>query len=173
MNRVSRIFKMTILAGVIIFSGNANGQSLLVDGFAVMGLDGEFRIAEVNEAADVNLSTDHRWFFKAEKDFTDNIGTLKAGTEIEVLPGSSVERMTEEIEEKGRGYFRLWGSMTKFAGRNYLFIKYFLPIELTDKPTKVQGDDKVEGQVKKAERYFEPFKKNLTEPEEQQPKKIF
>jgi hypothetical protein len=27
--------------------------------------------------------------------------------------------------------------------------------------------------VKKAERYFEPFEKNLTEPKEQQPKKIF
>ncbi len=35
-----------------------------------------------------------------------------------------------------------------------------------------QCNNKVEGHVEKAERYFEPFEKNLTEPKEQQPKKI-
>jgi len=135
-----------ILAGFLIaaVAGAAAVDGLkrapVPDGFGLMGVDG--KLASEN-------GTD-RWFFKFDDDVSNWLGQINAGTRLEVLPSAALEKMIANLQQypdvsavrskspeataeptvqtsNGASY-RLWGKVTKYEQKNYIFADYFLPI---------------------------------------------
>jgi hypothetical protein len=104
----------------------------LRDGFGLTGVDGELSNSE------------GKWFFKFDSDISDDIGRISAGEIIELLPSTALEKITADAEKKrGEAYYRLWGNVTKYRGKNFIFPIYFLPVSGTREPNKPGEKPKV------------------------------
>jgi len=102
-------------------------KGLLRDGFGLAGVDGELVRQDSNTAPEL-------WFFRFATDVNDGRGRVAAGTSLELLPSSTLEKMIAETENRlGKG-FKLDGRVTKYRGRNFIFPIYFLPLSKTSKP---------------------------------------
>lgn len=101
-------------------------QILLRDGFSPAGIDGKLSIDDVNEA-DPKLSSD-RWFFELDSDLSDGRGLVKAGTRLELLPSSLLERMIADTNNRAGSSYRLKGRVTRYRDKNFIFPTYFLPL---------------------------------------------
>lgn len=126
-----------------VFGAETAGNSLLRDGFGLVSVDGKLTRNDSNEAADI-------WFFEFGSDVNDGIGRVSAGTSLELLPSSTLEKMITETEKHLGKNYKLWGRVTKYKGRNFIFPIYFLSLTKTSKaglPTlqKAQEEPK-EGQ---------------------------
>ena len=129
-------------------------KTLLRDGFVLTGVDGKLTSTDGNDIwfQDSNEGC-HRWFFEFDSDIR---AVVKAGTSLELLPSAALEKMTADMEKRsavspvrskspkttavpsvqtsnGVSY-RLWGRVTKYKGRNFIFPIYFLPLSETRKP---------------------------------------
>ena len=125
------------------FGAGTARKSLLRDGFVLAGVDGKLTFQDTNEGS-------QRWLFEFYSDVSDDIGIIKAGVSLEILPSTTLEKMTDDMEKRsdassvrsksaivtaetpvqtsnGSSY-RLWGIVTKCNGRNFIFPDYFLPI---------------------------------------------
>lgn len=129
-------------------------QIPLRDGSALMGIDGRLVIRDSNENS--RESSFDRWSFEFDSDVSDGRGLIKAGASLEILPSSILERMiadankdsnTSPVRSKtsetttippkqisnGASY-RLWGKVTQYRGKNFIFPNYFLPLADTKEP---------------------------------------
>jgi len=114
-----------ILAGLLIAAaaglapaGETKRPTPIPDGFSLMGVDG--KLAGEKE-------TD-KWFFEFETNVSNQLGRISAGTRLEVLPSSSLEKMIANLQQHPDVSYRLWGRVTRYGRRNYIFVDYFLPI---------------------------------------------
>ncbi|NIV69360.1 MAG: hypothetical protein GWN41_04375 [Phycisphaerae bacterium] len=105
---------------------------LLRDGSVLTGADGRLVTGDSNEAK--RSPTPERWFFEFESDFTVGKSSLKAGTRLELLPSSILERMIADANSGSDKSYRLGGSITQYRGKNFIFPTYFLPLAKTKKP---------------------------------------
>ena len=167
MNSLGMILILGLLA-----SGGAAGPAvekaperpLLRDGFILRDVAG----ALIRQAAEPTDSNDV-WLFELNSDVNDSGpgrpaapstgagqapsgSVLKAGTRLQLLPSSALERMVADIPKisnlkseitdspplAGPAYL-LNGRVTKYKGRNFIFPEYFLPLQ-PEKP-KVQISD--------------------------------
>jgi len=135
------------------------------DGFGLMGVDG--KLTGENE-------TD-RWFFKFDDDVSNRLGQINAGTRLEVLPSAALEKMIANLQQypdvspvrskspeataeptvqtsNGASY-RLWGKVTKYRQKNYIFADYFLPISEVSrqKPATTQESQQESATADKSE----------------------
>jgi hypothetical protein len=110
-----------------VASASAARQTPVQDGFGLAGVDGEL------------TSTDGKWFFEFDSDMSDDTGRIRAGSIIELLPSTSLEKMTAKAQKRSDTSYRLWGSVTKYKNRNFIFPIYFLPISSIDDQTKPEG----------------------------------
>jgi hypothetical protein len=104
---------------------------LLRDGFVMNGVDGNLVGPDSNDV----------WFFELASDVNDYRTTVKAGTKLELLPSSALERMTADRKTRTTAAYRLWNSrVTKYKGRNYIFPNFFLPVsKMKKQPQKQDG----------------------------------
>jgi len=114
---------LAVLALAFVLSVSAFGRQkpryALRDGLALSGLNGKLTRPKSNDI----------WFYELYEDLSDDRGKIKAGTSVEVLPSSALEKVTAAIEHKQPPHqYRLWGRLTRFRGKNYIFAIYFLPI---------------------------------------------
>jgi hypothetical protein len=117
----------TILAVLLIAAaaGTAAAEgSLAPDGFALMGVDGKLAGQK---------GTD-KWFFEFDADVSNRLGRINAGTKLEVLPSAALEKMLANLQQHPDVGYRLWGKVTKYGQKNYIFADYFLPISEVKKP---------------------------------------
>lgn len=99
--------------------------SLLRDGFVMNGVDGNLVGPDSNDV----------WFLELTSDVNDYRTVVKAGTKLELLPSSALERMSADRKTRTTSAYRLWnGRVTKYKGRNYIFPNFFLPISKAKKP---------------------------------------
>lgn len=113
------IFILAFLSCVA--SARAARQTPLRDGFGLAGVDGKL------------TSADDKWFFEFDSDVSDDTGRIRAGSIIELLPSTVLEKMTAEAQKRSNGAsYRLWGNVTKYKGSNFIFPIYFLPISSID-----------------------------------------
>jgi hypothetical protein len=63
------------------------------------------------------------WFFTAEVNITDGRGTIKAGETTELLPSSTLERMTSLVVDDEAIHVKLWAKVTRYCNRNVLIDK--------------------------------------------------
>jgi hypothetical protein len=101
-------------------------QILLRDGSVLMGVDGRLVTHDSNEAK--RNSASQRWFFEFESDFSVGKCLVKAGTRLEILPSSVLERMIADANKAPDASYRLGGSLTQYRGKNFIFPTYFLPL---------------------------------------------
>ncbi len=114
------------------FGAEQKSQILLRDGFVLTGVDGKLVPPESNEVSP-ELAQD-RWFFEFNSDFSNGRGLIKAGTRLELLPSSVLERMIADANKNPDVSYRLAGRVTRYRGKNFTFPTYFLPLAKTKKP---------------------------------------
>ncbi len=86
-----------------------------------------------------------KWFFSADADISDGRAIVKTGQAIEMLPSSTLEKMTADMEKDLSIPVRLWARVTKYHDRNFLFPTYFVPMSKTteeQKPKPKPAEDK-------------------------------
>ncbi len=112
---------------------------LLRDGFVMMGVDGNLIGPDSNDV----------WFFELSSDVNDYRAVIKAGTRLELLPSSALERMTADRKMRTTAAYRLWNSrVTKYKGRNFIFPGYSMPLSKAEKP---EPETSQESQLKQQE----------------------
>lgn len=118
------VFFMSIIPAALGFGAEPTRQALLRDGFVLRGVDGKLIGPEGNDV----------WFFELSTDVNDHIAVVKAGTRLELLPSSGLEKMIADANERSATTYRLWnGTVTKYKGRNYIFPNYFTSLSTTKK----------------------------------------
>lgn len=110
------IFIIT-LAG-IVEAGNLKKTKPITDGFFLSGIDGKLEACDSNET----------WFFKFAADISDTKARIRAGTSVEFVPSAALEKMVSEVEKNPGNEYRLWGRISKYQGRNFIYLFYYLPI---------------------------------------------
>jgi hypothetical protein len=94
------------------------------------------------------------WFFELSADVNDSTAVAEAGTRLELLPSSALERMIADAKVRSTPTYRLWNSrVTKYKGRNFIFPNYFLPLS---KPKQPQSETSRQGQNRAADTTSEP-----------------
>ncbi|OHB83119.1 MAG: hypothetical protein A2Z38_02985 [Planctomycetes bacterium RBG_19FT_COMBO_48_8] len=98
---------------------------LLRDGFVMNRVDGNLIGPDGNDV----------WFFELASDVNDYRTVIKAGTRLELLPSSALEKMTADKKMRTTAAYRLWNSrVTKYKGRNFIFPGFFMPLSKAEKP---------------------------------------
>jgi len=120
------VFFISVVITASEFGTEINPETpLLRDGFVMNGVDGNLVGPDSNDV----------WFFELTSDVNDYRTVIKAGTRLELLPSSALERMTANKKTHAKAAYRLWNSkVTKYKGRNYIFPNFFLPVSKAKKP---------------------------------------
>ena len=109
------------------FGAGTAHKGLLRDGFGLAGVDGKLIRQDSNTVPEI-------WFFRLDSDVSDDKTRVRTGTSLRLLPSSTLEKMTIDAEKRFDKNYKLWGRVTKYKGRNYIFPVYFLPLSKTSKP---------------------------------------
>lgn len=93
--------------------------ALLRDGLLLHGVAGKLTGPDGNDT----------WFFEISSSISDKGYTIEAGSKLQLLPSSSLERMIENTKTHSSATYQLWNAkVTKYKGRNYLFASIFIPV---------------------------------------------
>jgi len=101
-----------------VFGPEKTSQALLNDGSLLTGVDGKLSSSDGNDV----------WFFVLASDVNDGQSRLGANTALQLLPSSTLEKMTGDTKQRSGKDYRIWARVTKYKGRNFLFPIYFLPL---------------------------------------------
>lgn len=129
-----------VLVSVVALEGAVDGSRkarLLRDGFGLLGVDGRLTSADSNEGSQgehVGFGMSERWFFKFDSNVDDDRGRISAGLAIELLPSAALEKMVADAKEHPGAAYRLWGNVTRYGNKNFIFPIYFLPVKSVDAP---------------------------------------
>jgi len=120
--------KSTTLALVIVVIASAatckaGAATPLYEGYAISGLAGKVHCADSNGPGR----------FQFEADMTDEAGRIEPGDKIELLPTATLDKINAVIRAKNSLPCKLWGTVTTFSNKNFIFATHFLPIAPTDK----------------------------------------
>jgi len=130
---MSRRIGISILAflSCATLCAGAVSQIPLRDGFGLAGVDGKL------------TSTDGKWFFEFDSEVSDDTGQILAGSIIELLPSTALEKITADAQKRSDANYRLWGNVTKYRGSNFIFPIYFLPVSPAEDQNKPGESSKV------------------------------
>lgn len=109
---------LAFLTSYTAFGAEPGREIALQDGFVLAGVDGKLTKADSNE----------KWLFEFDSDVSDDKGRVCAGASLELLSSATLEKMTADMENRTATNYRLWGKVTKYKGRNFIFPIYFLPL---------------------------------------------
>ncbi len=129
MNNKTLISILVLVIGATAPGAGAPMLGLLRDGFALMGIEGKVSTLKGGDQSEyIKFEQDEVWLFKLASDVNDYRGLVKAGTKLQLLPSTALEKMLADVAEHPDGTYRLWGRITKYKGANYIFPSYFLPV---------------------------------------------
>lgn len=83
------------------------------DGFMLDGIDGKI------------TTQNGKWYFSVYEPTTDGRGFVTSPAQI--LPSSTLEKLTSVVSEQSNS-FRIWGKLTTYRDKNYVYPSYFLQI---------------------------------------------
>lgn len=125
MGKRLEILVLVFFVGAVVFGAEPPRETVLRDGFVLKGVDGKLVGPDSNDV----------WSFELASDVNDYKAVVKAGTRLELLPSSGLEKMIADAKVRPAATYRLWnGRVTKYKGRNYIFPNYFLPLRKAEKP---------------------------------------
>jgi len=113
---------------------------LLKDDFAIKGLDGTLSGPDANEAC----------FFKFDSEVSDGTTTLKAKTALQLLPSSTLQKLLENNALNKTSSYRLWGKITRFENKNYIFPLHFWTLREEQKPKPPDSNEPDQPQTQAA-----------------------
>jgi len=90
-------------------------EELLRDDYVISGFDGLLIEGQNGQ-----------WQFEFESELSDGTTTLKAGQSVMLLKSATLEKMVDDAKQRPEARYRLWGKVTKFEGKNYVFPSYFV-----------------------------------------------
>jgi hypothetical protein len=124
------ILVLVCLIGTAMLGAETARQPLLREGFVLRGVDGKLIGPDSNDS----------WFFELSSDVNDYRVVVKAGTRLELLPSSALEKMTADVKMRSAATYRLWNArITKYKGRNFIFPNFFLPLSKVRTPQQKQS----------------------------------
>jgi len=131
------VFLVSVVPAASGFGAETARQTLLRDGFVLRGVDGE--LTRQDDAVPIKRESKlsgcgSGWFFEFKTDVDDYRGRAYAGTRLELLPSSELEKMIADANERSAASYRLWGWVTKYKGRNFIFPNYFFPLGKISRP---------------------------------------
>lgn len=95
----------------------AKEEPPLPDGYLLTGADGEFQ-----------QTAPGLYTFMFDKGIKTSKGSVVAGHEVELLPSTTLEYMLRDKGARPHMGVRLWGTVTVYRGRNYIFPSYYLQV---------------------------------------------
>jgi len=136
--RTTRFILVLIVSiGILLPDVFAAGEQLLHDDYVIAGVDG--RLVEAGP---------DKWAFEFESGINPGAtGEVKAGQTLELLNSATLEKMVADAKERSDARYRLWGKVTKFEGKNYVFAVYFLGLRKVDRPA---GQPQADSESKRA-----------------------
>ncbi len=144
MIRIRNYLVLVVLIGSVAAAAGFGPETvsepmLLRDGFALVGVDGKLVASDSNEV----------WFFELSQDVNDYRAVAKAGTRLELLPSSTLEKMVADAKTRSKPAYRLWNAeVTKYKGRNFIFPRYFLPLRKPEDDKQKTEDGKKDAENK-------------------------
>lgn len=117
------VFFISTSSVMLVFGAGAGGKTLLPDGFILRDVRGKL----------VRHDNNNVWLFKFNFAMNDKKEVPDINEALEVLSTSALEAAITDVNLSTSGY-RLWGRVTKYKSRNFLFPNYFLPISSTQEP---------------------------------------
>lgn len=126
------VFFISVLPTALGLRAAKPRQIPLRDGFALMGVDGRLIIHDSNKV--IRDTAFDRWFFEFDSDLSDGRGLIKAGARLELLPSSILEKMIADANNDSNANYRLWGRVTQYKGKNFIFPTHFMPLAKINKP---------------------------------------
>jgi len=128
MKRITAVILFLIFAVVASAFGrnSSRNPNALKDGFMIDGIDGKIS------------SQDGTWYFKVFEPLTDGEGVLAVDTAVEILPSSMLEKLAQAVGDENKN-FRIWGKFTRYRGRNFIYLSYFLPVTEVNQPQVEPG----------------------------------
>jgi len=121
MRKRAAIVILIVCMNIAAVAAEKAEEIALRDGFVLSGVDGKLIARDGND----------NWVFEFDKDISDGRGIIKAGKSVKVLPSQALEGVTgQKIKEAGIAC-RLWGTVTTYRGRNFIFGAYFLGLSET------------------------------------------
>ncbi len=129
-------------------------QGLLRDGFVLGGVDGS-----------VSGSDGDGWFFKLDSDVNDQRALASKGTGLQLLPSVTLEKITADLRKRSSATYQLWGRVTKYKGKNFIFPIYFLPLSKIEQP---QSEAPQEHQESKSQEQ-KPLETTVIEKDDSEP----
>jgi hypothetical protein len=129
------IFAVVMSIAVLVsevFAEASTGRELIPDDYVFAGVDGKL----VQSGPD-------KWLFEIDTGTSEGGVEVKAGQSLELLGSATLEKLTADAKERTDAMYRLWGKVTKFEGKNYLFAVYFVGLRKVDRPATPQtaGDE--------------------------------
>ena len=112
---------MALLFSTAAFSktpDDGNQPKMLRDGFFLSGVDGTL----------TRQTDSEQWLFEPDFAVSDGRSTINAGDKLEVLPSAALEKLTADANQHFNKSYRLWGTVTKYDEKNFIFPVYFLPL---------------------------------------------
>ena len=137
MSNKPAILILLFIVGIAAAVGaDKNTRAAVRDGFILAGIDGKLVTQDSNETSQARPD---RCFFKFDSDVTDGIGRLEAGTQLELLPSATLEKMLADANDRPDAGYKLWARVTKYKDENFIFPTYFLPTSQAE-PTPQQEE---------------------------------
>ena len=130
-------FLMSVVPAASGFGTETGHERLLRDGFVLKGVDGKLTRQDSLVPVGHEPKLDwcgSGWFFEFDSDVNDYRARASAGTKLELLPSSALEKMIADVNERSAAAYRLWGWTTKYKGRNFIFPSHFLRLAKISKP---------------------------------------
>ena len=100
-------------------------KHILRDGFALTGIVGKLTAPG---------SSDDIWLFELAAELSDDRSRIAAGGTLQILPSSALEKMITDANEHSEKTFRLWGEITEYKGRNFIFPLFSRPVSIINEP---------------------------------------
>jgi hypothetical protein len=132
MNKKLIILILCVLSCVSSINAKNVKQILLRDGMVLQGTAGTLIGPDSNDT----------WFFELNSPVSDKGLVIDAGTRLQLLPSSAMELMIENAKTHLPGMYQIWNAkVTKYKGKNYLFISIFIPVNPPARPEPLKKDD--------------------------------
>jgi len=111
------------------YGSSSSQKRLLRDGFLMKRVEGRLIAADSSETGTAgNL----RWLFEFASALSDGKGRVPPGTRLELLPSAVLEQMSNYAQQRPGLDCRLWGRVTKYRGKNFVFPTYFVGLRPTE-----------------------------------------
>jgi hypothetical protein len=150
-----RLTVLTLIVAAIFpvspgFSAEMPKENLLWDGFVLTGVEGQLIPGPSNHKNKEESDADSPfglewsrsgWFFEFAEDVNDLRAKAPAGTKLELLPSSTLEKLIADANERSENTYSISGWVTKYRRENLIFPTSFLPVgKIAERPQMTHAE---------------------------------